>query len=441
MLRRIAIFRVGTRVHRKPWFSLVHDWNGNGLNEFLYTDGQHFQRVEATAVGGHSPRPPLGLTGESQGPHSIRLRWNRAADADSFRVFRTDTVPQFAWIASTADTSLALSDVATDSTFIYAVSSVNLAFPQSVGAYSNYAAVSANALPSVQDTAEFVRPHFVELRFSEPMGVSAQVQSAYRLDDGRMPATITSGEGGRQLFLSFDGSFVPRWYSLYLRGVRDSQNSQLPASDSMVVFQVVDSTSSAPEVVAHRIVGGTTSSELEITFSQAMDTSVLVLSNYRMDSPRVVISVNSLNEDRSRIHLTLDPRYPIGALGLPARLALRNLRSAIGIPMDTLAGRADLLLGGAAADISEAYVFPNPYKGSGPNGEQCIMFAGLPEKATIRVFTLRGTLVKKIEHENSSGASRWFLDNENHDRVASGVYLYSIEANGQKSRGKLAILR
>jgi hypothetical protein len=120
---------------------------------------------------------------------------------------------------------------------------------------------------------------------------------------------------------------------------------------------------------------------------------------------------------------------------------LRNLANAAGIPMDTSAGQADLVLGGAATTIAGIFVYPNPYRGSGPNGEPVIMFAGLPEHATIRIFTMQGTLVKEIAHSSASGAARWDLNNGQGKAVASGVYLFAAESGGETVRGKFAILR
>jgi hypothetical protein len=195
-----------------------------------------------------------------------------------------------------------------------------------------------------------------------------------------------------------------------------------------------------PHLVSHRIVGGPSASLVEIRYSEAMSSSVLSDQNYVIESPRRVLTITGLASDLSAVQVHLDPRYPVGALDLPARLMLRNLANVSGVPMDTSGGRADLILGGAAQGISDIFVYPNPYRGSGRNGEPVITFAGLPEHATIRIFTLQGTLVKTIEHSNGSGAAPWNLLNNHGEAVAAGVYLFSAESNGETNRGKFAIL-
>jgi hypothetical protein len=281
----------------------------------------------------------------------------------------------------------------------------------------------------------------VAVRFSEVMGPSVMWQRCYRLEDGRMPAVITTGEGGRLANLAFDGSLSEGWHALYLSDLRDAQGSRLPESESPVHFNVSRVTIDAPHVWSHRLLGGAVSERVEIVFTQPMSATALDTANYRMESPYAVRSVRALTEDRSAVEVSLDPRYPVGAVGFTSRLLLRNLTNASGIPMDTSAGRADLLLGSTAASIEDAYVFPNPYRGVGARGAEGVMFAGLPEQATIRVFTLQGTLVRRIEHHDQTGGSRWNLTNEDGDPVASGVYLYTIHSGSDVVRGKLAVMR
>lgn len=419
----------------------IADWDHNGVNESFVSDGTTFQRIEAASGAGSRPLPPLNLTGLPTGPESIVLNWQSVAGADSYGVYRTLLIPDFELLIYTGDTTLALEGVEEDVAYTYAVTTVNQEYVEQESAFSNYTVVAANAPPQAVDTARFFAPHFVEVEFSEPMGESALVQRGYRLSDGRMPSVVSPGEGGRVIFLAFEGEFPAGWYEMELVDLRDAQGSALPADESPVVFEVLREPSDGPHIVSHRIIGGPSASIVEIRFSAGMSATVLESAHYLMDAPRSVQSVAALLEDRSEVRLLLDPRYPVGSLGMPARLKLRGIENENGVPLDTAGGAADLVLGGAAASLAEAFVFPNPYKGIGADGESVVTFAGLPEQAVIRVFTIHGLPVKEIHHENASGASRWDLTNEEGDRVASGIYLYTIESGGLTERGKLAIMR
>jgi hypothetical protein len=74
---------------------------------------------------------------------------------------------------------------------------------------------------------------------------------------------------------------------------------------------------------------------------------------------------------------------------------------------------------------------PNPYKGvSDYEVSQLtnnVRFTNMPDVATIRVFTLNGTLVKTIE-KNSPGIATisWNMVTEYNLPIASGIYLIHI---------------
>ncbi len=84
-------------------------------------------------------------------------------------------------------------------------------------------------------------------------------------------------------------------------------------------------------------------------------------------------------------------------------------------------------------DLDLIAITPNPYRGfSGyeTSGSQSVArFVNLPAQATIRIFTLSGTLVRTIE-KNSPGTATtdWNLRTEAGLPVASGMYLIHIEA-------------
>jgi len=425
----------------ESYATLIADWDGNGVNEFFFSDGRVFLRGEAADATGQRPRPPVNLAGDPLGPNTVYLIWSPAAVADSYRVYRSPGAGDFQRVAVTSDTFIVLSGVPQDVAFTYAVTSLSAAFPNPESVFSNYVELTANLPPGVADTAEFVEPHTVAVRFSEVMGPSVAWQRCYRLEDGRMPAVITTGEGGRLAYVAFDGGLSEGWHLLHLSGLRDAQGSQLPEGESPIRFSVSRLVTDAPHVLSHRLRGGPVTEHVEIVFTQPMSATVLDVLNYRMESPYGVASVRAQTADRSTVEVLLNPQYPVGAVGFTTRLLLRHLTNEAGVPLDTTAGRADLLLGGTAFGIENAYVFPNPYRGAGARGADGVMFGGLPEQATIRVFTLQGTLVRKIEHRNSSGGTRWDLTNENGESVASGVYLYTIHSADDVVRGKLAVMR
>lgn len=96
--------------------------------------------------------------------------------------------------------------------------------------------------------------------------------------------------------------------------------------------------------------------------------------------------------------------------------------------------------------LDEVVVVPNPfYRQSGfiePGAEKDIQFVNISEKCTIRIYTLRGDLVKTINHDNpESGVVRWNQISDYGQFVKSGMYFYHISnPQGEIKKGKFAII-
>ena len=121
------------------------------------------------------------------------------------------------------------------------------------------------------------------------------------------------------------------------------------------------------------------------------------------------------------------------------------------------------------AASKDVIVFPNPYNGAaiwdGPRDrEKYIWFANLPERATIRIFTVAGDLVKTIDFDGatynavdvgglgtfdeksvamSGGLCAWDLITEKDQAAATGLYMFSVydHDSGRQQVGKFLIIR
>lgn len=113
-------------------------------------------------------------------------------------------------------------------------------------------------------------------------------------------------------------------------------------------------------------------------------------------------------------------------------------------------------------EVNKVAVVPNPYRtdqeykveNGGYEGlnskwtenERRIKFINLPEKCTIRVFTLVGDLVKTIEHDGGGGAfprgdEDMLLLSESNRALASGLYIFTVESTLGVQTGKFVIIR
>lgn len=126
----------------------------------------------------------------------------------------------------------------------------------------------------------------------------------------------------------------------------------------------------------------------------------------------------------------------------------------------------------AKKKMDNIMVIPNPYVGSSKfdgrrendkKGDKSkrLWFINLPERCTIRIYSLAGDLVDKIDHDGAyqadiiniskaatqgyaaSGIHEWDLLSKHNQIITSGVYLYSVEnkANGDIKVGKFVIIK
>lgn len=107
----------------------------------------------------------------------------------------------------------------------------------------------------------------------------------------------------------------------------------------------------------------------------------------------------------------------------------------------------------AKNELADIYVAPNPYVGAASweragdaigRGERKIIFFNLPQNCTIRIFNIRGELIRTLEHQGpiNKGSQDWDLKTNNNEDVAYGVYFYHVEAPGiGEYKDKFAIIK
>jgi len=85
----------------------------------------------------------------------------------------------------------------------------------------------------------------------------------------------------------------------------------------------------------------------------------------------------------------------------------------------------------------------NPYaNGRGPRE---LHFIHLPQKCTIRIFNVRGQLVRELEHYSESstnGTAIWDMQSKDLLDISYGIYIYHVDAGELGTKvGKFAIIK
>jgi len=97
-------------------------------------------------------------------------------------------------------------------------------------------------------------------------------------------------------------------------------------------------------------------------------------------------------------------------------------------------------------DLDKILVVPNPYhdlsvKNNWPGEPNKIMFVNLPKECTIKIYTMSGDLVTKLDHDDGTAEESWNQVSDSNQLVFSGVYIYHVESDLGDKTGKFVIIR
>lgn len=109
------------------------------------------------------------------------------------------------------------------------------------------------------------------------------------------------------------------------------------------------------------------------------------------------------------------------------------------------------VMGGPSFNAGDIHAFPVPWRpsggtagsGAGQSGTLAggITFNNLPSLCTIHIYTLSGSRVKEIDHTSGTPQEVWDVRSDAGEDLATGTYLWVVDANGTKKSGKLAVIR
>lgn len=106
----------------------------------------------------------------------------------------------------------------------------------------------------------------------------------------------------------------------------------------------------------------------------------------------------------------------------------------------------------AREQMDDIIVVPNPYISfsateiagvrTGDRDDRKVQFRNLPERCTIRIYTIVGELIATLDKNDPSNFLDWNLLSFESQEIAYGVYIYHVDAPGVGTKiGRLAILK
>ena len=158
-------------------------------------------------------------------------------------------------------------------------------------------------------------------------------------------------------------------------------------------------------------------------------------------SSKYILSLNAVTNSSAD---TASPNYKIqsGTIGqgLPGSAQSSSYQNSGGF-----APQAAAMANPPAVNLSDAYVYPNPFKPNSPGRFQAdkITFKHLPAEATIKIFAITGHQVAELHKtDRTVDDYDWNATNTDDRKLASGVYIYFITSpDGGKAKGKFAVIR
>ena len=99
------------------------------------------------------------------------------------------------------------------------------------------------------------------------------------------------------------------------------------------------------------------------------------------------------------------------------------------------------------SDDYRGHRYEDPFRRGWSERDRRIHFVNLPTRATIKIYTLDGDLVREIVHEpgglftEASSAAWWDMISKNTQAIVSGIYFYAVESDLGTQVGKLVVIK
>ncbi len=389
------------------------DFDADGTPELIASgaDG-YMHRFSWSAVDAGLP-PPQWVEAFAIDAGQVQLRW-QTAGADSVIVFRDTPGQDFDRLIGTSE-----------EIYIDTVSDVH-----KYGLQAWY-----GGQPSNLSEARAIRPHApatvaevlylpdgIQVRFTEPLHPQTRADQ-FQLVGGEAPESLLLVEDGFLAHLRFDplleGAALLTW-----SGVRDAEGT--PLGDTSVMLDAPTQAGNTLILAAWEVLDGETAL---LTFNAPLlESAATNPANYRIEPAGQVAGVTFNPSAPTQVQVRIADRA-LGATGLQTSIIIVDMQGASGAQL--AAEGTVATLSAFAETLDDVYVFPNPYEAARHQDRMTI--AGLPRQATVRIFSMQGLLVRRLEEADGNGGTDWDLRDESGQSVPSGVYLVQVEAEGLES--------
>mgnify|MGYP002344172191 CR=1 FL=1 len=414
--------------------TFVDDLNSNGINEFsLPVDN----KIVFYEFGSTTKTPsPVVQKGYSMSGSKAFIKW--MPTGSKTYIYKGLSEDNISLYDSTYYDFIIDSNLTTNNYYFYKLQSYNANstiklsdLTESIGIYIhdkiNYSG------------KKVIKGNSVEIEFNGKINTAVLNLESFKLSNGVRPSSILASSE-KSYIINFSPSLQKGNYTLIVNDLIDYYGSPIDNFsfdfnvDEIITtenFYITEYNILEPKVIS-------ISMNLDIdksTFSKA--------ENYLINPYNKVQKVDFIGNNTVVIYLN----YPVKSTGVTHTIKLENVKSSIeaGNILISEGAGSFLVLSTNADNLSDMYVYPNPFSLSESDG--MVYFANIPIKTDIIIFDINGNRIAEISERDGNGGTTWNLTDLKGDKVGSGVYLYraAVIDEGNKEievkLGKFAITR
>ncbi len=422
----LYVFKYDNGTMRPLWYyeyaltnsALVHDFDKNGRNEMAVNTffGTQFFEISSNEL---VVSAPANFRGRPVNENTVKLEWDRAANAETYQIYRLldQNTGQGVLYAETQFNTLQLDTLNNLTWYDFFILS-----KASDGTTSNTASnlVSCYTHPMAKIVdLKFVNPRTIELEYDTKMPDYEMEPRRFKLsgeEEEYIPNNVISSQEGK-LRIFFNEQIFAGAYTLEIPEIEDYYR-QLINSTSYTLQSDYD----GEEEELYFTSGERKGNQLIVNFSEEVDNSALVISNYELSPVGSVLSIVKGNNSNQLIFET--DAFTQNAVGFKYTLiASDKIVSTSGKKMTTGAGSV-LQFTYFKDELESAYAYPQPLKLS---KNQVITFANLTSNAIISVYNNKGEFIQSITEFDGDGGASWNLIDNNGNKLKAGVYYFTVE--------------
>jgi len=380
-----------------------------GLQSRLYAEG---------------PPPPAWVEATPLGADLVALRWSDVPGADRYLIYRATPDDEFGLVGDVERTTWADSTVAENTTYLYAIATVDSQVVPMVGDLSEPATAIPNAPPRLEMVSRTTR-YSLRLEFSEPIAGPFDPAQISLLPEPGFSSSLVDGEQATMLLATWATPLPDTETILHLERIVDQTGVPLgaPTDTVLSLTWLEELYLSAARCQGDSIIALQFSAPL-LQYQWSVDQVTL--------TPSLDIAAPVADPLDERVILLLAQEPLVAQETAIVEVEVDGFIGKQGEPLADNTGRRTLLLL-PPATLANVRIAPNPVIARGGPG---FAFTGLPRETMVRVYNLSGQQVVSLRANDSDGTLTWAPGKD----IAGGTYIYRATHEGETAQGKLVFI-